>query len=98
MRNVCYEQEIPILRFVVAFMTRNGKKRLPICRFVFILLFLLLLFILKERHDRGKKSENEGMTKNFIYDLAKEKGGIMQSVILLFTKESYYDVILCQAR
>ena len=38
------------------------------------------------------------MTKNFIYDLAKEKGGIMQSVILLFTKESYYDVILCQAR
>lgn len=36
------------------------------------------------------------MLKKFIYDF--KEGEIMQSVILLFIKESYYDVILCQAK
>lgn len=68
---------------------------MPVCFHIF---FPSFHFQIKNRRGRGKKSENERMLKFFIYDL--KEGGIMQSVIfiLLFIKESYYDVILCQKK
>lgn len=75
---------IPILRFVAAFTTRNAG------------LFFILFFAFP--YDDGEKSENGRMLKFYLWFERRKKGGIMQSVILLFIKESYYDVIYVRWR
>lgn len=67
MRNVCYEREIPILCFVVAFMTALCRTTMPVYNFMpaLLLLFFTLLFYTFSNKTRQAKTARMKERENF---------------------------------